>query len=476
MNQQMNGERKKMNGAIRRVNAIVRLAFVTIAFALPVAVSAQSMEKATDAVKAMRVGWNLGNTLDCHSSDTTNMWIEAWTQRRPSDYETAWGQAQTTQALMTMMHDAGFNAIRVPVTWYPHLKSSWKLSKNSQGNPAVWSPTADPLGTEIDKQWMARVKQVVDYVLSTGMYCILNVHHDTGADNTAWLRANGSTFAAENARYAAVWKQIAEEFKDYGDHLLFEGYNEMLDGYSSWCFASFAAPGQYNATSAADTYAAINDYAQTFVNTIRATGGNNAQRNLVVNTYGSCDGRGSWNSHLKDPLSNMKLPTDAADGHLIFEVHSYPDVSNPSNARNEVDAEFNSLDQLLASKGAPVIIGEWGSSDLQAYSKTKQNLLDFAKYFVGKAKEHGFATFYWMGISDGNDRAVPQFTQADLKDKIMEGYYGDGGYTSGITPPQVSPASASSASHAVYNLMGQRLTGTPSHGIYIINSRKVVIK
>ena len=128
----------------------------------------------------------------------------------------------------------------------------------------------------------------------------------------AWLIADDGVYKKERSRFEALWTQIAEEFRDYDEHLLFEGYNEMLDTQRSWCFASFAANGGYNASIAKSAYSGINSYAQSFVDAVRATGGNNAQRNLIVNTYGSCSGSGTWSSHLQDPLKQMKLPEDAA--------------------------------------------------------------------------------------------------------------------------------------------------------------------
>ena len=103
----------------------------------------------------------------------------------------------------------------------------------------------------------------------------------------------------------------------------------MLDMKRSWCFASFAAQNHYDSAIANSAYNAINAYAQSFVDAVRATGGNNAQRNLIVSTYGACNGVGNWNAHLLDPLKEMRLPNDpAGEGHLLFEVHSYPDVTN----------------------------------------------------------------------------------------------------------------------------------------------------
>ena len=259
-----------------------------------------------------------------------------------------------------------------------------------------------------------------------------------------------------------MWRQIAEEFKDYGEHLLFEGYNEMLDNYGSWCFASFAAPGNYNATAATSAYNAINSYAQSFVNTIRATGGNNAKRNLIVNTYGGCSGSGTWNSHLQEPLKKMKLPTDNVTGHLIFEVHTYLDITNINNTKNEVKQMISALKSNLVAKGAPVIFGEWGTTTENAYTNYRNNMLAFARYFVEQTKANNIGTFYWMGLSDGNHRSVPEFNQADLKDAIIKGYYGDEGYQA-IERVEANPSQPA----ACYSLTGRRLSA-PQRGLNII--------
>lgn len=387
-------------------------------------VHAQSIETADEAVANMRIGWNLGNTLDSNSGDVENMWIEKWSQRKTSDYETAWGQPVTKPELFKLFKDAGFNAIRVPVTWYPHMEAKFD-------GGLTWDPALDPIGTEIQEEWMKRVHEIVDYVISQDMYCILNIHHDTGSASTCWLVASEKDYDEQKDRFEAVWTQIAEEFKDYDDKLLFEGYNEMLDTYDSWCFSSFAAPGNYNASIAESAYKAINSYAQSFVNAVRATGGNNAERNLIVSTYGACCGEGNWNAHLQDPIKEMKLPDDSTDGHLIFEVHSYPYIANGlASAKNSVNEIMKGLKTHLASKGAPVIIGEWGTSSGDDYKDRRADVLSFARYFVEQAKINGVATFYWMGLSDGENRSIPKFNQQDLVDAIVKGYYGDEGYNS----------------------------------------------
>ena len=388
---------KRINRGLKAIRLIIVMAFAMltpiIAFADD---EISTFESANDAVKHMKVGWNLGNTLDAHNGQRVT---------DPKVSEIMWGQPVTTPELMQMMKEVGFGAIRVPVTWYPHM----------DGN------------NKVDAAWMKRVHEIVDYVISTGMYCILNVHHDTGADsdNTkSWLKADETVYNQQKVRYEYLWQQIAEEFKDYGERLLFESYNEMLDTYNSWCFASFAAPGQYNASVATSAYNAINSYAQSFVNTVRATGGNNAKRNLIVNTYGACNGSGTWNSHLQDPLKQMKLPTDITEGHIIFQVHAYPNVVDLSSAMKEVDQIFRDLNTYLVQKGAPVVIGEWGTSNGNDYIERRSNVLSFAKYFVEQAKAYNYAPFFWMGLSDGTARSFPAFNQADLVLAILQAYYG----------------------------------------------------
>nr|ABX76048.1 endoglucanase [unidentified microorganism] len=358
----------------------------------------------------MGAGWNLGNTLDSNSGSLDNMWIEAWTARTPKDYETAWGQPQATRELIHMFKTAGFKSIRVPVTWYPHM-GTITLYDDTKWDPSTWE------GTEVDKAWMARVKEVVDYVIDEGMYCILNVHHDTGAESAAWLVASDDGFDAAKPRYQALWQQIATTFQDYGEKLLFESYNEMLDPYDSWCFASYASPARYDAAVAASAYSGINKYARLFVETVRATGGNNAERNLIVNTYGACSGDGTWNVHLKEPLMQFQLPE--APGHIAVQIHSYWEADRFDSQKADIDRLFTNIETCLRSRlGVPVIIGEWGGGTNQ----DSEANVRFASYFSTKARENGVAAFYWMGLSDGKDRATPQWTMPKTMAAILRAY------------------------------------------------------
>lgn len=370
-------------------------------------------ESAAEAVLHMGAGWNLGNTLDSNSGDVNHMWIEGWRTPSTADYETAWGQPLATRELMHMFKEAGFRAIRIPVTWYPHMGT---LAIYYEDNEAKWNPETGWTGTRVDPAWMARVKEVVDYVLDEGMYCILNVHHDTGAASTAWLRASEEGFEAAKERYQALWEQIAETFKDYGQRLLFESFNEMLDPYSSWCFASFATPDRYDEAVARSAYNGINSYAGLFARTVRASGGNNTQRNIVVNTYGACSGDGTWNNHLKDPLTQFELPENP--GHIAVQIHSYWEAEKFNSQKGEIDKLFTNLDtHIMKRLGVPVIIGEWGGN-------TSDDALNavFAQYFSEKAKAAGVAAFMWMGLSDRADRAVPRWTMPKTKDAILKPY------------------------------------------------------
>ena len=380
---------------------IMKTKSLLLAFAIMMTVGlhAQNFETAADAVKNMGVGWNLGNTLDANGNGI----------HQGLDSETYWGQPHTKPELMKMMKEAGFGAIRVPVTWYNHMDSNGK----------------------VDAEWMARVKQVVDYVINNGMYCILNVHHDTGDDSKNssiihWIHASMNTYNNTKDKYENLWKQIAETFKDYDQHLLFEGYNEMLDDLNSWCFASYNAQGGYNATSATDSYNALNSYARSFVNAVRATGGNNQKRNLVINTYAAANGGGSWNDHLQEPLSKLKLPSDpGGTGHLAVQVHAYPTLSA---GKGDILDMFKKLKTYFIDKGTPVILGEWATSNVDAavtdYDADRSGYLSYASYVVKTAKNYNAATFYWMGLSDGMHRSIPAFNQADLAKTLTVAYHG----------------------------------------------------
>jgi endoglucanase len=373
-----------------------------------------SWETAAAAVKNMGVGWNLGNTLESNSGDVNNMWIESSTKRRPTDYEKAWGQTDATRELIHLFKEAGFNAIRVPVTWYPHMGS---LTLN--GN--VWDKAAwlESSNYDVDRVWMARVKEVVGYVIDEGMYCVLNVHHDTGTSTTAWLRADRDVYEAVKERYCALWRQIATEFEPFGPQLLFESFNEMLNSANQWNYASKEADQ------------VINAYNADFVATVRATGGNNAKRNLVLNTYAaSPDARA---------LKDFQLPEDTTEGHLLAQVHSYAPYHfafNPSQGETwqpktvfddacdrEVRSIVDGMNQNLVARGIPCILGEFGADTREGEGRAESELAKQAACYVSQAAKYNIACFYWMGLVDGKeDRAAPRWTKPTLRDAILKAY------------------------------------------------------
>ena len=388
-----------------------RLLTISMIAASVTTMQAQSFETAQEAVANMGVGWNLGNTLEAHAKKP-NPDIDSYWGQEGQESENDWGQPNTKPEVFKMMKEAGFGAIRIPVTWYNHM--------DKDGN--------------VNAEWMARVKQVVDYALAQDLYCIINVHHDTGADeagkHVSWIKAEGANYEKNKSKFEKLWLQIATEFKDYDQKLLFESYNEMLDKFSSWNYATSNKSGGYNETEAMDAYKAINDYAQSFVNVVRGTEGNNGVRNLVVNTYGACCG-GKWGSNElpMGPIREMKLPDDVTSNHLIFQIHSYPGLkpNNLAAIKTQVTTMMSDLKTILAAKGAPVIVGEWGTlnddSDVN-YNNNKTNYLDFCKHFVTEAKNNGIITFYWMGLSDGSNRSLPVFHQPDLAETIVKAYRG----------------------------------------------------
>ncbi|MBR5687506.1 MAG: glycoside hydrolase family 5 protein [Prevotella sp.] len=361
---------------------------------------AQTFETATEAVTNMGVGWNLGNTLDANSGSQQDL-----------SSETYWGQPFTKPELFKMMKEAGFGAIRVPVTWYNHMDGNGK----------------------VNEAWMNRVKEVVDYVLAQDLYCIINVHHDTGEGNTHWLHASTEVYDQTKTKYEYLWQQIAEKFRDYDQRLLFESYNEMLDKYNSWCFATFNRTGGYNAADATDAYNAINNYARSFVNAVRGTGGNNVRRNLIINTYAAANGSGTWNEHLKEPLTKLTIP-QGEKNHIAVEVHAYPSIVNGntnksiSTIKSETKEMMSGLNTNFVSKGIPVIIGEWSTSNVDAtntdYDVRRDLMFQFVDDFVAQTKALNIATFYWMGLSDGAYRSMPSFNQPDLAERIVKAYHG----------------------------------------------------
>jgi endoglucanase len=307
-------------------------------------------------------GWNLGNTLEAIPT------------------EGSWGPA-ATQNMINAVADAGFNTIRLPVAWDTHANQST---------------------LQIDPNWMARVKQVVDWCVARNLYIVLNCHWDGG-----WLDNNigSSPNPTVTQKMNSYWTQIANTFKDYNHRLIFAGANEPP-------------------ADTAQEVATLMNYYQTFINAVRATGGNNSTRWLVI----------------QGPLTNIDLsydlvntlPSDSASGRLMFEVHHYPyqwslmtqdeswgkmfyfwgqgyhsptmtDRNSTWGEEAYTDEQFGKMATKFVNNGVPVIIGEWGAVKRIGVAGLSGTELDrhiasrtyFSKYVTDKANSLGLKPIWW---------------------------------------------------------------------------------
>ncbi|MGN0608729.1 MAG: cellulase family glycosylhydrolase [Oscillospiraceae bacterium] len=368
----------------KKAAAIIVSAAMLAGFGTIPAGAAASFETAEKAVGSINAGWNLGNTFD-----SCGEWIGLYTDGKPSSYETAWGNPVTKKELIAAVKKAGFNAVRVPVTWAEHI--------DSKGN--------------IDKEWLDRVQETVDYVISQDIYCVLNVHHDAGADG--WLEASSECFKNNSKKFSGLWKNIALRFKNYGEKLIFEGFNEMLDSQNSW-----------GEPRAKDAYDAVNSFNQLFVDTVRKTGGNNASRNLMVQVYSADCSAGV--------LNGFKLPKDTAADHLIIQVHNYdPAGFTSSNAtwttmtdkwgtaseKAYFDKLFQRLGDFSKKQGAPIVVGEFGAE----FKDNDSSRTLYAEYFVKSAAKYRIKCFWWdTGEMALFDRSKCTVTHSEIVKALTE--------------------------------------------------------
>lgn len=298
---------------------------------------------AWELVKEMKTGWNLGNTFDATGGNGLSA-------------ETSWGQPTTTKLMVDAVKAAGFDVFRLPVSWGNHMDGDYK----------------------VDQEWMDRVREVVDYAIDDGMFVILNTHHED------WYFPTEENKEDDIKQLTALWSQIAEEFKGYDEHLIFEGLNEprMRDTPQEW-------------TGGTQTSREIvNEYEKAFYDTVRASGGNNDKRALMISGYAASS----------DPkvLQDIKLP-DENDKHLIISVHAYlpysfaldtkgTDKFDASSDGGVIDSLFDNLDNLFLSKEIPVIIGEYGSMNKNF---NVEDRVECVKYYLSAAKEKGVPCVWW---------------------------------------------------------------------------------
>lgn len=267
-----------------------------------------------ELIQDMGAGWNLGNTMDGHTGFTPG--------------ETIWQPYKTTKQLIKSVHDMGFNTVRIPVTWGTMID--------------------DENDYAINQKWMSRVQDIVDYCVSLDMYAIINIHHD-GAEQMGWLRIATDDQEALKEKFAGVWKNIATTFKNYDEHLILESMNEVR--------------GE-NMTVVQEN-AVIMELNQIFVDTVRGTGSNNAQRYLMV------PGKYNFIDSVCNEKNKFSLPNDSVENRLIVSVHDYSPwsfcgaestatISASDSVITSNDNELKPLYDTYTSKGIPVVVGEYG--------------------------------------------------------------------------------------------------------------------
>jgi len=318
---------------------------------------------AAELIANIRMGWSLGNTLDAHGEPEGFPWLGGgiYANTTVSQLELAWSRPLTTIDHFTTIKEAGFNAVRIPVTWYK---------------------ACDP-DLNIREDWMARVIEVVGYAVTNDLYIILNTHHDD-----ILFRLLDNEIEESKKALAIVWEQIAETFKDYDEKLLFEGLNEPR---------TIGSPMEWRGGTS-EEHNNLNILNQVFVDTVRKTGGNNAHRVLLVPTYAA--------SAVEIAQRALVIPDDTAKDKIIVSIHYYEPWSFAlrtgegsvttwdANNRNDTLPITRAADlahELFVSKGIPVIIGEMGAMN-------RDNLearVAWAEFYTAYAKSKGIPCFWW---------------------------------------------------------------------------------
>ncbi len=321
--------------------------------------------EAMEFLKSLGVGWNLGNTFDAIK--------QGWNAKADEmTLETVWCGVQTTEKMIEALQEAGFTSIRVPVSWHDHVSGE---------------------DYEISERWMSRVQEVVDWAYNRGMHVILNTHHDEDQ-----FEPSPKHFEASAHYIECVWRQIAERFKDYDDRLILESMNEprLMNSNYEWWF-------DVNAQECQDAADCLNKLNQLFVDTVRATGGSNADRYLMVPGYDAAP-----ENAVRDFFA---LPVDTADNKIIVSVHAYtpyafalqmPGTSEFGTQSQKADIVnfMNSLYNKYTANGIPVVIGEFGAMEKNG---NLQDRLDWAAYYVNIASARNLPVFWWdNNVFSGN--------------------------------------------------------------------------
>ena len=335
------------------------------------ATEAPSGDITKDYAARLGIGWNLGNHFDAYNNGVSG--------------ETAWGNPKATQATMNKVKTAGFSTVRIPVTWLGHIGAAPDY--------------------KIDEKWLNRVAEVVGYAEAAGLNAIVNMHHD-GADSKNWLDIK--TAAKDPAvhqqildQVSAMWRQIADKFKDKGDFLIFESFNEIHDGGWGW--------GE-NRNDGGKQYQCLNEWNQAFVDAVRASGGENANRILGIPAY--C-------TNVDIAVQTFVMPEDVVEDRLIMAVHCYDpydytlpatksewghtaDESKKVSGNNEADLKrvFEKIYNNFIKKGIPVYMGEFGCVN-RATAREQAFQQYYLKYYAKLAKTYFVPSIIWDNGAKG---------------------------------------------------------------------------
>lgn len=305
---------------------------------------------AKEIVKDMKIGWNLGNSLEALCPDNKETATVA-------EFETSWKNPQTTKDMILEIIKAGFNTIRVPVTWWKkiYVSSDYKI------NP----------------QWLDRVQEVVDYIYNEGVYVIINTHHED-----EWLSPEFDGLNKRIEILEKIWFQVGERFKDYDNHLIFETMNEtrLVGTEYEWNSGTAEAREVINILN----YAAVN--------AIRSTGGNNKSRAIIIPTYGA--------RARADAIEDIIIPDN--DNMIILSVHAYepyPFCMVPYETafwgseedKKELTDLLDSISNAAKMKNLPLIIGEFGTIN----KKNDDVRAEYTEYFIREALKREITCILW---------------------------------------------------------------------------------
>ncbi len=345
-----------------------------------------------ELVRDMGLGINLGNTLE-----SCGDWIAQWgaggfAAGTVSSYETAWGSPVITEKMIQGYASEGFGVVRVPVAW-----------SNMMGD-----------NYQINEDYMKRVHEIVKWVLDADMYAIINIHYDSG-----WLHNLPEDPDGCKERFKVMWEQICEDFKDYGDHLMFESQNEELGWSSIW--------NQWSGTQEQkeQSYKYVNEVNQIFVDTVRASSGNNDERHLLISGYITdvaltCD-----------PL--FQMPTDPAN-RCAVSVHYYTPSTfaileedadwgtcrttwGTEEDMAELETNMNLLETTYIDKGIPVIIGEYGCPK---NNKDADSVQLFLSSVASEAYERQICPVLWDITELHYDRSSYRLYDQELREIFNE--------------------------------------------------------